>query len=74
MNENRGENKANGSKVGQRVRLISTARSDAGAKCGDTGTIWHIVASNGVIRVNWDNGARLDLHPEKDKWEALEPS
>jgi hypothetical protein len=64
----------NGSKVGKRVRLISTARSDAGVKCGDTGTIWHVVASNGAIRVNWDNGARSDLHPGKDKWEALEPS
>ncbi|MBN1862023.1 MAG: DUF4314 domain-containing protein [Dehalococcoidales bacterium] len=61
----------NGNKVGNRVRLISTCRPEAGVKCGDTGTIWHIVASNGVVRVKWDNGARLDLHPEKDKWEAL---
>jgi len=61
----------NGGKVGQRVRLISTSKSDAGVKCGDTGTIWHIVTSNGVIRVRWDNDARLDLNPEQDKWELL---
>lgn len=74
MNEDRGENRVNGGKVGNRVRLISTLREDGGVKCGDTGTIWHVVASNGVIRVNWDSGARLDLHPEKDKWEVLESS
>jgi len=59
-------------KVGQRVRLISTSRPDAGVKCGDTGIIWHVITCNGIRRVRWDSGARLDLHPEQDKWEVLE--
>jgi hypothetical protein len=71
MQSNIEEAKMNEGKVGQRVRLISTSKPDAGVKCGDTGTIWHIVASNGTKRVRWDNGARLDLHPEEDKWEVL---
>jgi hypothetical protein len=71
MQANIEEAKMNEGKVGQRVRLISTSRPDAGVKCGDTGTIWHTVASNGTKRVRWDNGARLDLHPGEDKWEVL---
>jgi hypothetical protein len=71
MEKNINDNKMNGGKVGQRVRLISISRPDAGVKCGDTGTIWHIVASNGTKRVRWDNGARADLIPEEDKWEVL---
>jgi hypothetical protein len=71
MEENTEEGKMNG-EVGQRVRLISTGRPNTGVKGGDTGTIWHIVASNGVRRVRWDNGARLDLNPEQDKWEVVD--
>ena len=71
MKENTEKDKMNKGKVGQRVRLISAARPDTGVKCGDTGTIWHIVASNGTTRVRWDNRARLDLNPEEDKWEIL---
>lgn len=71
MQSNIEETKMNEGKVGQRVRLISTSKPDAGVKRGDTGTIWHIIASNGTKRVRWDNGARLDLHPEEDKWEVL---
>jgi len=65
MNENSKDVKMKNGEVGQRVRLISTSRPDVGVKCGDIGTIWHIVASNGVRRVRWDNGARLDLNPER---------
>jgi hypothetical protein len=72
MNENSEDVKMKNGEVGQRVRLISTCRPDVGVKCGDTGTIWHIVASNGIRRIRWDNGARLDLNPEKDKWEVLD--
>jgi hypothetical protein len=62
----------NDGKVRQRVRLISTSEPNAGVQPGDTGIIWHIVPSNGVLRVKWDNGARSDLNPEKDKWEVIE--
>ena len=71
MNENIGGTKVNGGKVGQQVRLISTSRTDSGVKSGDTGTIWHIVASNGTRRVKWDSGSQLDLNPEQDKWEVI---
>jgi hypothetical protein len=74
MKENAGEDRKNGNKVGKRVRLIATCQPDSDVKCGDTGTIWHIVSSNGVVRVKWDNGARLDLRPEKDEWEVLKSS
>ena len=59
-------------KMGQRVKLISTPKQASDVKCGDTGTIWHVVPSNGIIRVKWDNGVRLDLYPDEDKWEILE--
>jgi hypothetical protein len=59
-------------KIGQRVRLISAASPNAGAKPGDTGVIWHIVPSNGFLRVKWDSGARLDLNPRKDQWEVID--
>ena len=58
-------------KVGQRVRLITTTK-DNGVRPGDTGTVWHIVPSNGVVRVKWDCGAKMDLSPEHDQWEVLE--
>jgi hypothetical protein len=60
-------------KVGDRVRLITTAKGN-GVKPGDTGTIWHIVPSNGVRRVKWDCGAKLDLNPECDTWGIIEPA
>jgi hypothetical protein len=72
MKANIKEGKMNDGKVGQRVRLISTSRPDSGVACGETGTIWHVVVHDGARRVRWDNGARLDLHPEKDKWEVLD--
>ena len=59
-------------KAGQRVKLISTSKTDTNVKCGDIGTIWHVVPSNGVIRVKWDSGDRLDLYPDDDKWEIIE--
>lgn len=71
MKGNIEDSKMNEGKVGQRVRLIATSKQDSGVKCGDTGTIWHIVASNGTRRVKWDDGARLDLNPEEDRWEVL---
>ncbi len=61
-------------KVGGRVRLVATPKQDAGVKPGDAGTVWHVVPSNGVLRVKWDCGAKLDLNPEQDNWEVLEPA
>ena len=71
MTENNGEGKMNEGKIGQRVRLVSTSKHDSSVKCGDTGTIWHIVPSNGTRRVKWDDGGWLDLNPEEDEWELL---
>ena len=61
-------------KLGERVRLIATPKPDTGVKPVDTGTVWHIVPSNGVRRVKWDCGAKLDLNPEQDQWEVTEPA
>ena len=58
-------------KEGQRVRLISTGKPNASVKPGDTGTIWHVVPSNGMRRVKWDRDARLDLNPGEDEWEVI---
>jgi hypothetical protein len=61
-----------GGKVTQRVRLISTSKPEVGVKPGDTGVIWRVVPSNGVLRVKWDSGARLDLDPDEDEWEVID--
>jgi hypothetical protein len=61
-----------GGKVKQRVRLISTSKPEAGVRPGDTGVIWRVVPSNGVLRVRWDSGVRLDLDPGEDEWEVIE--
>ena len=61
-------------KVGERVRLVATPKQDTGVKPGDAGTVWHIVPSNGVRRVKWDCGAKLDLNPEHDNWEVMDPA
>ena len=56
--------------IGKRVKLLFTDQH-SDVKSGDTGTIWHIVPSNGVLRVKWDDGGRLDLYPDEDKWEII---
>ncbi len=61
----------NSGKERQRVRLIATCKPETSVKPGDIGTIWHVVPSNGTIRVKWDCGAKLDLNPEQDKWEVI---
>jgi hypothetical protein len=59
-------------KEGQRVRLIATCNPNTKVKPGYTGTIWHVVPSNGTLRVKWDCNAKLDLNPGEDEWEILE--
>ena len=71
MSDSNEGNELNGSKVGQRVKLISTTRTWANVKPGAIGTIWHIVPSNGFLRVKWGDGAKFDLNPREDKWEVL---
>jgi len=71
MSDSSKGNELNCSQVGQRVKLISTSKAWVTVKPGDCGTIWHIVPSNGALRVKWDDGARLDLSPEGDKWEVI---
>jgi len=60
--------------VGKRVRFIFSTNPEKTLESGDTGTVWHIIAPSGVLRVKWDNGSKADLDPEKDKWEILEES
>jgi len=71
MSDNGAGDKSNDGMIGQRVKLISTSKTWVSVKPGDIGTVWHIVPSNGALRVKWDDGARLDLSPEGDKWEVL---
>ena len=62
------------SDVGKRVRFISSTNPEKTLEAGDTGTVWHIIAQSGVLRVKWDNGSKANLDPGEDNWEILEES
>jgi len=64
-------------KVGDRIKLVSTDNPYTRLKPGDSGVVWDITTfelSNQEIKqiwIHWDNGNRLALIEGKDEWEVI---
>lgn len=57
-------------KIGQRIELIYTNDPHVNLKPGDQGTVGY-VDGIGRLHVEWDNGEKLTLVPDTDKWKVL---
>lgn len=54
--------------AGRRIKLVSTTDPYTNLKPGDEGTVdWE--DDIGTMHINWDNGSRLGLVPDEDRWE-----
>jgi hypothetical protein len=58
-------------KVGDRIELIEFEDSLSNLKKGDKGTIFKIEEDQDLIWVNWDNGEKLALLADIDKYKIL---
>ena len=58
-------------KVGDRVQLISIDDTWTKLKAGDKGTVFEIDEEQELIWVKWDNGEKLALLSEVDKFEIV---
>jgi len=58
-------------KVGDRVQLVSTDDTWTKLKAGDKGTVFEIDEEQDLIWVKWDNGEKLALLSEVDKFKVL---
>ncbi len=58
-------------KVGDRVQLVSTDDTWTKLKVGDKGTVFEIDEEQELIWVKWDNGEKLALLNEVDKFKVL---
>ena len=56
--------------LGKRIRLISTNDEYTSLQPGDLGTI-NFIDDTGTIFAEWDNGSRLGLLPDVDRFEIL---
>jgi len=56
--------------IGKRIRLISTNDEYTSLKSGDLGTI-NFVDDFGTIFAEWDNGSKLGLLPDVDRFEII---
>ena len=58
-------------KVGDRVELLEMNDSYSRLEKGDKGTIFKIEEEQELIWVNWDNGEKLALLADLDKFKVL---
>lgn len=56
--------------IGKRIRLISTNDEYTSLQPGDLGTI-NFVDDTGTVFADWDNGSRLGLLPDIDRFEII---
>ena len=57
--------------VGDRIQLISTDDTWTKLKEGDKGTVFEIDEEQELIWVKWDNGEKLALLSEVDKFKVI---
>lgn len=57
--------------VGKRIKLVFTSDQYTELRPGDVGTVMFIDDINN-IHIDWDNGSRLSLIPNIDKFEIFE--
>ena len=58
-------------KVGDRIELVEFEDSLSNLKKGDKGTIFKIEEDQDLIWVNWDNGEKLALLADIDKYKIV---
>jgi hypothetical protein len=56
---------------GDRVRLLAMHLDPSPVPPGTLGTVWRIDAL-GTVHVKWDNGRKLGLVPEIDRYERVQ--
>ena len=55
---------------GRRIRLLSTTDPYTRLHPGSEGTVL-LVDDFGTVHVRWDDGSRLGLVPDEDRWVVL---
>ena len=58
-------------KVGDRVKLIDMNDTFSRLEKGDKGTVFKIEEDQDLIWVNWDNGEKLALLADMDKFQVV---
>ena len=58
-------------KVGDRVEILEMEDSLTKLKKGDQGTVFKIEEDQDLIWVNWDNGEKLALLADLDKFKVV---
>jgi hypothetical protein len=58
-------------KVGDRVELLEMEDTMSNLKKGDQGTVFKIEEDQDLIWVNWDNGEKLALLADIDKFKVV---
>ena len=58
---------------GDRVRLVLCTDPFTKLRPGLLGTV-RFVDDAGTVHVDWDNGRRLGLVPDRDRWELVLPN
>lgn len=58
-------------KVGDRVELLEMNDTLSRLQKGDKGTVYKIEEDQDLIWVNWDNGEKLALLTDMDKFEII---
>jgi hypothetical protein len=56
--------------VGDRVRLVHTSDEYTTLPSGTMGTV-RVIDDVGTLHVDWDNGSKLGLVPDEDRWEII---
>ena len=58
-------------KVGDRVKIVEMTDSFSSLKKGDKGTVFKIEEDQDLVWVNWDNGEKLALLADVDKFKVI---
>ncbi len=58
-------------KIGDRVEILEMTDTLSKLKKGDKGTVFKIEADQDLIWVNWDNGEKLALLTDVDKFKVI---
>ena len=58
-------------KVGDRVELLEMNDSFSSLEKGDKGTVFKVEEDEDLIWINWDNGEKLALLADMDKYKVI---